>query len=135
MAQLILEAKIENAPKAEAFVASALEGCECAPKALKQLYMAVEELFVNIAQYAYNPEIGQTEIQVETQREPLQVSITFIDNGVPFDPLAKPDPDTSLSGRERSFGGLGIFMVKKNMDLVSYKYENGKNMLTIQKKL
>ncbi|MBQ9347147.1 MAG: ATP-binding protein [Oscillibacter sp.] len=135
MAKLILEATIENEPKVEAFIASALEGSVCSPRAVKQLNMAVEELFVNIARYAYNPDVGLTEVQVEIQQEPLQASITFIDNGVPYDPLAKPDPNTSLSGRERELGGLGIFMVKKSMDLVSYKYEDGKNILTIQKKM
>ena len=100
-----------------------------------QLDIAVEELFVNIANYAYVPDTGKATIRLEINEEPLSVSITFIDNGVPYDPLAKADPDITLSAEERAIGGLGIFMVKKSMDDMFYEYKDSQNVLTIVKKL
>ena len=97
--------------------------------------IAVEELFVNIASYAYDTGIGTAVVQVTVNEEPLSVEITFIDNGKQYDPLAKEDPDTTLSVGQRKKGGLGIFMVKKSMDDVIYEYKDGKNILTIKKKL
>ena len=97
--------------------------------------IAVEELFVNIASYAYDSGIGTAIVQVTVNEEPLSVEITFIDNGKQYDPLAKPDPDTTLSVKQRKKGGLGIFMVKKSMDDVIYEYKEGKNILTIKKNL
>ena len=95
--------------------------------------IAVEELFVNIASYAYEHGKGVAVVQVSVHEEPLSVEITFIDNGKQYDPLAKADPDTTLSAKERKKGGLGIFMVKKSMDNVSYEYKDGKNILTVRK--
>ncbi len=98
-----------------------------------QIDIAVEELFVNIAHYAYNPETGPATVRVEVEKEPPAVTITFIDNGVPYDPLAREDPDITLSAEERQIGGLGIFMVKKSMDNIEYEYKNGQNILRIRK--
>ena len=95
--------------------------------------VAVEELFVNIASYAYGEESGVAVVQVSVVKDPLSVEITFIDNGKQYDPLAKPDPDTTLSADERKKGGLGIFMVKNSTDDISYEYKDGKNILTIKK--
>ena len=95
----------------------------------------MEEIYVNIAHYAYESEMGMATIRVEVGGEPLQVKITFIDNGTPYDPLKKADPDTTLSAEARQIGGLGIFMVKKSMDDVKYQYIDGQNILTISKKL
>ena len=72
---------------------------------------------------------------MELSEEPLSVVITFIDNGVPYDPLRKNDPDTTLSAEEREIGGLGIYMVKKSMDGVEYEYKDGQNILKIIKNL
>ena len=135
MSELNVEAKTENLDQVLAFVDSHLEEKGCAMKVQMQLDVAVEELFVNIAQYAYHPEIGVATIRVEVQEEPLAVIITFIDNGVPYDPLAKEDPDITLSAEERQIGGLGIYMVKKSMDDITYEYKNGQNILRIKKKL
>ena len=99
-----------------------------------QINIAVEEIFVNIAHYAYNPEVGPATIRVEILEDPLAVSLTFIDQGTPYDPLAKEDPDVTLAADERTIGGLGIFMVKKSMDDVKYEYKEGSNILTIVKK-
>ena len=103
-------------------------------KAQMQIDIAIDELFGNIANYAYNPEIGSATVRVEVTEEPT-VIITFIDHGVPYNPLEKTDPDTSLSAEEREIGGLGIFMVKKSMDHISYEYKNGQNILRIKKNL
>lgn len=135
MSELNVEAKTENLDQVLAFVDSHLEEKGCAMKVQMQLDVAVEELFVNIAQYAYHPDIGKAIIRVEVQEEPLAVIITFIDNGVPYDPLAKEDPDITLSAEERQIGGLGIYMVKKSMDDISYEYKNGQNILRIKKNL
>jgi len=104
-------------------------------KAQAQIDIAIDELFGNIAQYAYNPETGPATVRVEVQEDPMAVIITFIDHGVPYDPLKNEDPDITLSAEERKIGGLGIFMVKKTMDEISYQYKNGQNILTIKKKL
>ena len=98
-----------------------------------QIEVAVEELFVNIAHYAYAPDTGSATIRTEITAGTAE--ITFIDSGVQYDPLAKPDPDVSLPASERQVGGLGIFMVKKSMDDMRYEYRDGKNILTIVKKL
>lgn len=102
-------------------------------KAQMQIDIAIDELFGNIAHYAYNPEVGPATVRVEVVEEPLSVVITFIDNGVPYDPLKKDDPDITLSAEEREIGGLGIYMVKKTMDEISYEYNDGQNILKIRK--
>jgi len=117
------------------FVNSQLEKYDCSPRAQMQLEIAVEELFVNIAHYAYNPEVGSATVRVEMQQDPISAIITLIDRGVPYDPLAKEDPDVTLSADEREIGGLGIYMVKKSMDAVTYEYKDGQNILTLKKKL
>jgi anti-sigma regulatory factor (Ser/Thr protein kinase) len=95
----------------------------------------VEEVYVNIAHYAYNPEIGGVTIRVQIEEEPLEIILTFIDKGKPYDPLAKEDPDVTLAVEDRQIGGLGIFMVKKSMDNISYEYNEGRNILTLKRKL
>ena len=133
--ELNIEADVDNLEKVLAFVDEQLEVHDCPPKVQMQLDVAVEELFVNIAHYAYNPETGNATVRVEIQENPLSVVITFIDHGVPYDPLAKPDPDVTLGVEERQIGGLGIYMVKKSMDGIKYEYNDGKNILTIRKNL
>jgi len=104
-------------------------------RTLLQLRLAVEEIFVNIASYAYSPEVGEAEIRCEVLEDPLRVVIQFLDSGTPFDPLAKEDADTSQEALMSREGGLGILLVKNTMDDVQYSYEDGKNILTILKKL
>ena len=133
--ELVVEALTENLPQVTAFVDARLEAADCPMKAQMQIDVAVEEIFVNIAGYAYAPEIGMATVRVEVSEEPLTVTITFIDHGVPYDPLAKEDPDVTLSAEQRELGGLGIFMTKKLMDDVSYEYKDGQNILTLRKKL
>ena len=135
MAELTLQASLEKLDEVLAFVEENLEKNECPMKVLMQVQIAVEEIFVNIAHYAYDSGQGMATIRVEVGGDPLQVIITFIDQGVPYDPLKKEDPDITLSAEERKIGGLGIFMVKKSMDDVKYEYADGKNILTISKKI
>lgn len=135
MKELTTEATIENIEKVTDFVNEQLEAVDCPMKAQMQIDIAIDELFGNIANYAYHPEVGSATVRVEVTESPLAVIITFIDNGVPYDPLAKDDPDTTLSADERQIGGLGIFMVKKSMDQISYEYKDGQNILRIKKNL
>ena len=135
MKELTVEAKTTNIEAVTDFVNEQLEALDCPIKAQMQIDIAIDELFGNIAHYAYNPEIGQATVRVEVIEEPLSVVITFIDNGVPYDPLAKADPDTTLSAEEREIGGLGIYMVKKSMDDITYEYRDGQNILAIKKNL
>jgi uncharacterized protein (TIGR02172 family) len=133
--ELEIEALRENLEEVLAFLGERLEAADCTPKARMQLELAVEEIFVNIASYAYNPETGKATVRVEVSGDPLHVTITFIDRGVPYDPLAKADPDLSASAQERTVGGLGIFLTKKLMDDVVYEYRGGRNVLTLKKNL
>lgn len=133
MKELTLAAKIENVEAVTDFVNEQLETLDCPMKAQMQIDIAIDELFGNIANYAYNPNVGSATVRVEVTESPLAVVITFIDRGVPYDPLAKDDPDITLSAEERQIGGLGIFMVKKSMDEITYDYKDGQNILTIKK--
>ena len=135
MKELTIEATTDNIPAVTDFVNEQLEELGCSIKVQMQIDIAIDELFGNIAHYAYSSETGRATVRVELIEAPLSVVITFIDNGVPYDPLKKEDPDTSLSAENRQIGGLGIYMVKKSMDAVSYEYRNGQNILTVTKKL
>ena len=134
MKELTIDATIENIAAVTAFIDEQLEQRDCPMKTKRQIHVAIDELFGNIAYYAYNPEIGIVTVRVEVTDNPLEVVITFIDNGIPYDPLAKVDPDITLSVEERDVGGLGIYMVKKTMDDISYEYKDGQNILRIKKK-
>ena len=133
MQERTFEAKVENLDQALAFVDECLEPLGASMKAQMQIDVAVEELFVNVASYAYAPGIGPITLRVEP--EDGAVTITLVDRGTPYDPLAKADPDVTLSAEDRQIGGLGIFMVKKSMDAMEYRREDGCNILTIRKKL
>ena len=135
MAKITVSATRESIPQVAAFVEGELEKLSCPMKALAQINIAVDELYSNIVNYAYKESgaPGEAIVAVESAGE-NSARVIFEDGGVPYNPLAKPDPDTSLSAEERKIGGLGIFIVKKTMDAMDYKYEAGKNILTIIKK-
>ncbi len=133
MKELTVDATVENIQPVTEFVDELLERYDCPMKAQLQIDIAIDELFSNIAHYAYNPDVGPATVRVEVTQDPLSVLITFIDKGVPYDPLAKADPEISGSAEERQIGGLGIYMVKKTMDDVSYEYKDGQNILRIRK--
>ena len=135
MKELTIAATVENIGAVTDFVNEQLEALGCPIKARMQINIAIDELFGNIAHYAYHPKIGDATVRVEVIQDPLSVVITFIDQGIPFDPLKNEEPDIGLSAEERDIGGLGIFMVKKSMDEISYVYKDGKNILSIRKQL
>ena len=135
MKELNIAATVENIETVTDFVNEQLEAYDCPKKARMQIDIAIDELFSNIANYAYASENGQATVRVEVVKEPLSVLITFIDGGVPYDPLQASDPDITLSAEEREEGGLGIYMVKKSMDEITYEYKDGQNILKIKKNL
>lgn len=134
MKELYIEALVENLDKVLVFVDECLEECDCDIKTMMSLDIAVEEIFVNIASYAYGDENGMAKITLDID-DTRMVKITFVDQGIPYNPLDKPDPDITLSADERPIGGLGIYMVKKSMDYVSYEYKDDSNVFTIGKQL
>ena len=133
MKELTIDAKVENVEVVIAFVIEELKLLNCSSKVLKQIEIAIDELFSNIAYYAYENSKGKATVRVEISNDPLAVLITFVDNGIPYDPFKKKDPNISLAADERQAGGLGIYIVKKTMDEIVYKYEEGKNILSIKK--
>lgn len=133
--EITVTAEVKNLETVTAFVDECLERYGCSPRAQMQLDVAVDELFSNIAYYAYQPGTGTVTVRLEIAEEPAAAILTFIDGGTPYDPLSHEDPDITLSAQERQIGGLGIYMVKKSMDAVSYQYKDGKNVLRIKKYL
>lgn len=117
------------------FVKDELSRHDCPPKALYQIEVAIEEIFVNIVSYAGLADDEGVEVRCEVLEDPLRVIVQFLDGGIPFDPLAKDDPDISPEALEGRVGGLGIYMVKQMMDDVTYAHEDGKNVLTFEKTL
>lgn len=145
-------AVLDNLSEVLSNVDAQLEAADCSVKTKMQIDVAVEELFVNIANYAYVPDTGDADILIEIldtcpipedsrkglSKEDLAgqwLRVTMSDSGTPFNPLSKEDPDVTLSAQERRIGGLGIFMVKKSMDHMYYEYKDGKNHISICKKL
>ena len=135
MKDITVDATVDNLEVVQDFVREELEKQDCSMKIMMQIEIAVEEIYVNIVHYAYNPQVGKATVRCEVTENPMQVMIQFLDSGIPFDPLAKEDADITLSADERDIGGLGIFMVKQSMDEVNYEYKDGKNVLTIKKVL
>lgn len=133
MEKITVEAVVENLQQVIDFATEQLESRDCSMKTVMQTELVIEEIFVNIANYAYNPEIGLTTFCVEFENNPNAAVMTFIDNGKPYNPLERIDPDTTLDIDERDIGGLGIFLVKKNVDEISYRFEDGQNILTMKK--
>ena len=115
------------------FVETELEKNGCSMKNLMQIQVCVEEMFVNVAHYAYNGAEGTVTLDIDVDNGVMTITLT--DEGMQFDPLAKKDPDITLAASERPIGGLGIFMVKKSMDEVEYKREDNKNIFTMKKKI
>jgi len=135
MEKMVVHAKAEELESVNAFIQKHLEQSGCPVKVQMQVALAVEEIFVNISSYAYHPKTGEAEISVDVDGDPSTVTIRFMDQGYPFNPLEKPDTDTTLSAEKRGVGGLGILLVKKTMDHVAYTYEDGRNILTITKEI
>ena len=128
-------AKTESLSDVLGFVEETLEGFECPMKIQTAICVAIEEVFVNVAHYAYPESVGDMTLRIDLDEVSRTITFRMTDKGVPFDPLKKPDPDITLSAEEREIGGLGIFIAKKTMDSLSYAYENGENILTMIKKI
>jgi len=134
MKEITVPSKLESVSDVTAFLDAELEAHDCSMKAQMQIDVAVDEIFSNIARYAYAPNTGDATVRIDFDDTPSAI-ITFIDNGVPYNPLEKSDPDVTLDAEEREIGGLGIFIVKKTMDKVDYLFENGQNIFTIVKNI
>ena len=133
--ELTVDATLDNLRLVNAFLEEHLEEADCPLKAQMQIAVAAEEIYVNIAHYAYAPETGTVTLRLELQEEPPAVTLTFLDSGIPFNPLDRTDPDVSLPAEEREIGGLGIFMTRKSMDDLRYEFRDGQNVLTLIKRL
>ena len=130
MDELLIDATVENLDAVLDFVNARLG--DCLPKIRHQIAIAVDEIFSNIARYAYHPGTGDAKVRIAVESD---IAIEFEDSGVPYDPLSADDPDISSPVEEREIGGLGVFMVKNIMDSVEYRRDGNKNILTIRKKL
>ena len=131
----VFPAKTEVLTDVLAFVEQILEKNECPMKTKMGICVAIEEVFVNVAHYAYGDSQGEVSLDISFDKKTREITFKMVDKGIPFDPLEKPDPDITLSAEEREVGGLGILIIKKTMDLVTYSYENGENILTMTKKI
>ena len=135
MKSITVEAKIENVDKVTEFVNEVLEDKECPLKVQMQLDVAIDEIFGNIAYYAYGKGSGNATIQIEMEDNPPKITLIFIDQGIPYNRLENKDPDITMDIVHREIGGLGFFLVKKTMDELSYEYVDGQNILTMKKEL
>ena len=133
MAEITVAADLDSLNDVLAFVDGEMERAGCSMKLMTQVDMAVEEIFVNIARYAYHPEAGEASVRCEAGGDPFQIVVGFADRGRPFNPLDREDPDVTLDAEARQLGGMGILMAKKLMEEIQYEYRNGKNILTLRK--
>ncbi len=138
MKELKINATIDNLAQVFRFLADSMENCNIEPKVKRQIKLCVEELFVNIAHYAYDPDVGVAKISIDTVQDengkPKMV-ISFADEGRPYDPLSAPAPDVEAALEDRKIGGLGVFLVRSAMDSVGYEHRDGQNITTIEKEL
>ena len=135
MSEKTFNADDKALPDVLAFVENELEKASCPMKTAMSLTVAIEEIFVNVAHYAYPNGSGTATLSIEHDCQKNRLIFRMTDSGIPFNPLAMPDPDVTLPASERKIGGLGIFMMKKTMDEVFYANENGENILTMIKNL
>lgn len=133
MKELKVSATVNELERVQAFIEEELEAAEFSMNQIMQIELAVEEIFCNIANYAYNPKEGEAVIRCNIEEKEDRVRIEFIDSGMPYNPLEREDPDITLTAEDRDIGGLGIFLTKKLMDTVEYYYESGKNVLVVMK--
>jgi len=135
MDPITVPASKENLADVLEFIRSKLEAFPHQESSLLQLELAVEEAYANIASYAYPVEPGEVTVGLKIDENPLFVTVELIDTGIRFNPLEKEDPDISLGIDDKKPGGLGILLIKQNADQVNYQYLDGRNILTIQKRL
>ena len=135
MKEITVDAMIENMNTVTAFVDDFLDQIACPMKSRIQINIVIDEIFGNICHYAYKDSVGAVTVRVESGNTPKAVFLTFTDNGIPYNPLDTEDPDITSSSEERKIGGLGIYLVKKNMDEMKYEYGNQQNRLWMEKRL
>ena len=135
MKEKVFSASKDALSEVMAFTEECLESFDCPMKSSMAICVAVEEIFVNIASYAYGDSKGNATLSFGFDESERLMTLVVSDEGIPFNPLEREEPDITLSAADRDIGGLGIFITKKTMDTVSYKNENGKNILTMTKKL
>ncbi len=136
MLERSFDAKDENLSKVLEFIEGELENAGCSMRIQIAISVVIEEIFVNIAHYAYPDGDGSGTAKIAVDIDEAARVATFIvsDKGIAFDPLQKEDPDLTLPAEQREIGGLGILIIKKTMDSVEYIRENGENKLTMTKK-
>ena len=135
MKEITVDATIENMNTVTAFVDDFLDQIACPMKSRIQINIVIDEIFGNICHYAYKDSVGAVTVRVESGNTPKAVFLTFTDNGIPYNPLDTEDPDITSSSEERKIGGLGMYLVKKNMDEMKYEYVNQQNRLWMEKRL
>ena len=135
MKEITVDATIENMDTVTAFVDDFLDQIACPMKSKIQINIVIDEIFGNICHYAYKDSVGAVTVRVESGNTPKAVFLTFTDNGIPYNPLETEDPDITSSSEERKIGGLGIYLVKKNMDEMKYEYVDQQNRLWMEKRL
>ena len=135
MKEITLEAVLENIPVLTDFINAELEAVDCSMKAQMQIDVALDEIFSNISRYAYGDDDGIATVRFVFDEQNRIATICFHDKGMPYNSLDKTDPDVTLPAVERTVGGLGIFLVKKLMDNITYEYRDGTNILCISKKV
>jgi len=132
MDELTVDARVGNLNMVVRFISERLEAAGCSMRQQAQMTIAAEEVFVNISRYAYGPKTGGATVRVSVEDE---ITVEFEDYGKPYNPIENKDPDVTARAETREVGGLGVFMVKKLMDDVEYRRDDGKNILTLRKKL
>lgn len=133
---LNVDASLDSLDEVTAFFEDTLADEGCPHKMIMQVIVCVEEIFVNVASYAYNDGQGgscRLSITVDVNDDKKRATIVVADSGKPFNPLERENPDITLTADEREIGGLGIFMVKKSMDTLEYEYKSGENILMMTK--
>lgn len=133
MAQIIVKAAVDSLDAVNDFLSAEMEKADLSMKLQTSLALVVEEVFVNIAHYAYAPGEGDATIQFTIENNELR--LTFIDEGKAYDPLSHEDPDITAKAEDREIGGLGIMLVKRIMDGAEYRREGDRNLFILSKKL
>ena len=131
--ELTVTANVENLETIMSFIETELQAIDCSKKAMSQIHVAIDEIFANITCYAYRGEAGSVTVRVEIMPDIPAIVISFLDMGVPFNPLEIKEPKVTGTASERKIGGLGIYLVKNTMDEITYEYKDGKNILRIMK--
>ena len=135
MREITVAATTSSISEVTVFVDEELERLDCPSKANMQLDICIDEIFGNIAHYAYGSGSGDATVRLDFDETERLLSLTFIDSGSPFDPTDTPEPDTTSPLEERPIGGLGLFMVRKMVDAMEYRREDEQNILTIRKRI